>query len=113
MAYKIDGSTIVLTRGDSLSAQLAIKEPDGKTWTPSEGDSVRFKVVKNYPTRHGDGHALIEKTFGADLMLVLDPQDTEPLRFGDYHYDVQVSFADGRVDTIIDRATLRITQEVD
>ena len=113
MASSIEGTTIRLTRGDSFSAQVSVKDPQGQAWAPSAGDTVRFKAVRSYPARHGDQEAVIEKALGADLVLTLDPEDTEGLRFGEYRYDVQVTFADGRVDTVIDRASLRITEEVD
>lgn len=114
MASRIEGTTIWLTRGDSLSAQVSITEPDGSAWEPSAGDVVRFKAVRCYPPRHGEGEALIEKVLdNSDLLLELAPADTEPLRCGEYKYDVQVTYADGRVDTVIDRASLRITEEVD
>ena len=40
------------------------------------------------------------------------PQDTCEIRYGAYKYDVQLTFADGRVDTFIGPCDFVITEEV-
>ena len=37
--YKIDGTTITLTKGDSFYVQIALKK-NGNTYVPQEGDQV-------------------------------------------------------------------------
>lgn len=114
MSSSINGTTIILTRGDSFSAQVTIYDSEGNLYSPTNDDEVRFKVVKSYPARHGSANALIEKVLDNNtLMLELDPADTEDLKFGDYKYDIQITFGNGDVDTFISKATLRITEEVD
>ena len=48
------------------------------------------------------------------LELRLDTEDTKHLEQpGDYVYDIQITLNDGTVDTFIERAKLKITEEVD
>ena len=81
---------------------------NGETYIPEQGDSLRFAMKKNYT----EGEPLIYKVIPTDtLILHLDPEDTKPFPFGDYVYDIEITFADGTVDTfILDKITL--TQEV-
>lgn len=92
---KITGTKIELTKGDTLQAQVTILQKDKPgdeptPYTPKEGDIVRFAMKKNYY----DGAPLILKTIPNDSMiLVLNPDDTAPLPFGDYVYDIEITFA--------------------
>ena len=107
---KINGTTITLTRGDTLRASLEITDAEGNTYTPVSGDTIRFAMKKSY----SDSACLIEKVIPNDtLMLSLDPSDTKDLAFGSYVYDIEITFATGAVDTFIDKATFRISEEVE
>lgn len=107
---KINGTTITLTRGDTLKANLEILDSEGNTYTPSEGDTIRFAMKKSY----SDSECLITKVIPNDtLMLSLAPSDTKELPFGSYVYDIELTYESGAVDTFIDRATFRLTEEVE
>ena len=107
--FKVDGTTITLTQGDSFYAEIEIKNQAGTTYTPQEGDSVRFALKKHYR----DAEPLILKQIDTDtLLLVLSPQETKELKVGGYVYDVELTKANGDVDTFIHEAQLQITHEV-
>lgn len=106
---KITGKRIVLTRGDTLKATVTMLKPDGTEYTPESGDSIRFAMKKSF----SDETVLVEKSIPNDtLLLKLDPEDTKNLDFGSYVYDVQLTYANGDVDTFIDRASIELTEEV-
>lgn len=110
MASNIDGTTITLTRGDTFRTYVAIFDAAGTPYTPLPGDTVRFALKKKY----GDVKPLIKKEIPTDtLLLQLDPKDTKRLPFDDYVYDIQLTFANGDIDTFIDRAKFVLTEEVD
>jgi hypothetical protein len=110
MSFKVQGNTIFLTRGDTFKAHLSINNPDGSVYTPVEGDTVRFALKENIE----DQECLILKNIPIDTMLlVLEPQDTKPLDFGSYIYDIQLTKANGEVDTFITASKLKLTAEVD
>lgn len=105
----IDGTSIWMTRGDTLRATISMIDEEGKEYTPVEGDVIRFAAKLHYL----DAEPKILKIIPNDtLLLALDPEDTKDLLFGQYVYDIEITFADGVVDTFIAQARLYITEEV-
>ena len=114
MSYSVDGNRITLTRGDSLYVEIGLKRGT-QTYTPQEGDKIRFalKSTKVVGGEYADKAPLILKTIPNDtLILHLAPGDTKPLPFGDYVYDVELTYANGDVDTFITEAPFALTREV-
>lgn len=109
MSQKVKGNTIIMTRGDTLKVKVNLSNKDGTPYTPQEGDTIRFACKQDY----GEYPLLIRKEVPTDTMLLkLEPSDTKELSFGDYVYDIEITFANGDVDTFVDRGTLRLTEEV-
>lgn len=110
MSSKISSKgTISLTRGDTFYAIIKLYNKNDEEVTLSEGDSVRFAVKEDYDL----DDVLLEIDIPVDTMtLRIAPEDTKNLDFGTYVYDVQVTFANGDVDTVIPRKTLNILEEV-
>lgn len=110
MSYNITGTTITLTRGDTFEALVSAIKRDGTQYIPVEGDSIRFAMKENYD----DPRPLLVKDIPIDtMMLTLEPQDTADLNFGKYVYDIQLTKANGKVDTFISKAILKLSEEVD
>lgn len=111
---KVKGTTVKHTRGDTANLKVAIfvESPTGEIepYIPEQGDVVRFAFSDHYD----DENPLIMKEIPTDtLILHLDPEDTEPLEFGDYVYDIELTTVDGDVDTFIDKAKWTLTEEVE
>ena len=100
--YLVSGTTIILTKGNSFYATVGIYvKATGEQYVLQEGDSVKFEL-KRKPC---EDVPLVEKIIPTDtLELKLDPNDTSLLPFGDYFYDMTITFANGDVDTFIDNA---------
>ncbi len=110
MSFKVRKNTIFLTRGDTFKARLTINYPDGSVYTPVEGDKVRFALKENVE----DEECLILREIPIDTMLlVIYPEDTKELEFGSYVYDIQLTKANGDVDTFITASKLKLTAEVE
>ena len=110
MGYSISGTTITLTRGDSMVALVSITQSNGYPYIPEEGDKVRFAMKVNYT----DIKPLLVIDIPINTMeLIIKPEDTADLNFGKYVYDIQLTKANGLVDTFIPKSTIRITEEVD
>ena len=110
MSYSITGTTITLTRGDTFEALVFATRKDGAQYIPEEGDSIRFAMKENYD----DPRPLLVKEIPIDtMMLTLEPEDTADLNFGKYVYDIQLTRANGKVDTFITKATFKLSEEVD
>ena len=108
MSASISGTTISLTRGDSLVLGIDVVV-DNAPYTPQEGDVIRFAMKS---TVFAD-EVLIKKRIDLETMtLTILPSDTKDLSFGSYVYDLELTTADGVVDTFIGPASFIITQEV-
>ena len=107
---QIDNSNnIILTRGDTLTLTVELTK-DGETYTPEEGDVIRFAVSNVYKTQFGY-ELLISKTIPNDTLTFTVPSDETELDYKEYVYDIEVTHSDGCVDTFIS-ARLKITGEV-
>lgn len=112
---KISGTKIKMTRGDTLRVQVNLTR-DGEAYEPAQGDTVRFAMRPaglNATQTEYANPICIDKTIPNDTMILeLEPSDTAELGFGKYVYDIEVTFADGAVDTPIASASLTLTPEV-
>lgn len=108
---KISGTTISLTRGDSAKIELFLTYKNGDTYEPREGDSIRFAVKKSFNDLVPP--LLIINIPTDTLLLHITPEQSKQLAYGSYKYDIQMTTADGDVDTFIDKATFIVTEEVD
>lgn len=105
----IENTTISMVRGDTAKIVIAINDSEGNEYTPVEGDIIRFAAKRSYH----DTEPIIYKVIPNDtLLLWIEPQDTKTLPFGKYIYDIEITFADGDVDTFIANAELNILKEV-
>lgn len=113
--YSIDGDHITLTRGDTLLVAVEILR-DEEPYTPQTGDSVRFalkQALNARGTEFREREPLILKDIPIDTMILrLNPEDTKPLGFGQYKYDIEITFANGIVDTFIADSPFDLTPEV-
>ena len=110
MSYSVTGTKIKMTRGDTAVINVTAKyKASGDTYEPQPGDSVTFAVKKSA----NDSTPLLVKNIPIDTMqLWLNPEDTKTLRFGTYIYDIQLTYANGDVDTFIPNGQLEISTEV-
>lgn len=114
----INGTTITMTRGDTLVVDVEMESRvDGQPYIPVEGDSIRFALktpkMTGGRTEYKDPEPLILKDIPINTcQLVLQPLDTKGLGFGTYVYDIEITMADGTVDTFIAEATLILSPEV-
>lgn len=111
MSFSVNERTnkISLTRGDTFRAKVSITDNEGKIYEPQEGDKIRFAMKKDYD----DSDPLLLINIPIDTMiLTIDPEDTKPFEFGKYVYDIELTKANGDVDTFIAKARIDLTEEV-
>ena len=107
--HSIDGNNITLTRGDTLMLQLQLTR-GGETYTPAQGDSIRFAMKRKYTDN--DSTALVKNIPTDTLVLEIEPNDTKELPMNKtYVYDIQLTDANGRVDTFVG-GNFELTNEV-
>lgn len=110
MCYSIGkNNTIRLTRGDTFVCDIKMTKQDGYPYDPEEGDVIRFAMKSAVK----DKEPLILKEIPTETMqLMLNPEDTKELPFGIYRYEVELTKANGMVDTFITNSAFILTEEV-
>ena len=114
--HKINGNNITLTRGDSFLAKIDLTK-NGEEYTPQADDVIRFAIKHNKLKQDGSDYTDDEPLFtivipNNTMILEIQPNNTKSLAFGDYVYDIEITFADGKVDTFIAEASFTIAPEV-
>lgn len=94
-----------MIRGDSRTLRVICEPPF------SSGDTVRMMVRESF-----DSPALLSKEVtdfedGAAI-IEISHDDTKDKAPGDYLYDVQVTWASGAVQTIIQKSRFRIEEDI-
>lgn len=106
--FKVINNKIFLVRGDTFRATVGM-ERNGEPYIPQEGDVVRFAMKRDYK----DQTTLVSRVIPNDtLVLELEPEDTKSLGFGLYRYDIEITYANGDVDTFI-RDALELLEEIE
>ena len=104
-------NTITLVRGDTVEIPLTLRLRNGEKYIPSEGDVVRFALKDGYGD---DVPVLIHKVLPNDsLILRLESCETKEImaRKNPYVYDVELTTANGYVDTVV-RGIVNVLEEV-
>lgn len=106
---RINGKTIIMTRGDSFHAVVQMKNPDGTSFFPATNDTIVFVCKENF----SDEDVLIEVEVPHDTMTVdFGPNSTADLDIGKYVWEMKLITADGDVDTFIDKGVLKLDNDV-
>lgn len=104
--FKITNNVIRITRGDTGIFTLYLQS--GCLNYDYSNDTVLFTVKANTYTEE----ILIQKQVVYGENVIINPSDTANLPYADYVYDVQVTTANGVVDTVIPPTKFIVTQEV-
>lgn len=104
----VNGYSLEMTRGDSESITVTC---DNHPFEP--GDIVEMTARK----RAGSGERAMYKRveeFSEDgtAIIAINPEDTAEMSFGTYMYDIQLTFADGTVVTVIKPNSFTLLEEV-
>lgn len=110
---KVAGTTITMVKGDTAIIYISIADTDGNEYVPEQGDFIRFAAKRRYDDLQPCMYIEIPTE---TMTLVIEPDDTKDLEagLGDviYRYDVELSKADGSVDTFIAQGSLILLEEV-
>jgi hypothetical protein len=108
---RISGTKISLTRGDSAIISVTTNN-NNVPFLLEEGDIVYFTIKTNATTQTKLVQKVITEFVDGKATITLNPQDTKPLAYGDYLYDVQLTLRTGEVITIIVPSRFTILEEV-
>lgn len=116
-----DKNYIRLTRGDTMTMDVALyqivppvppaTEPTREPYEVQPGDSIRFAISKGYVGETAY-ELMISKTIPNDtLRFTITSAESKLLDYREYNYDVEITHADGTVDTFIS-SKIKIIGEV-
>jgi hypothetical protein len=104
---------ISLTRGDTASLIVKMRDPDGNQIPFQLGDVVYFTVKKSTDTIEKVLQKVITEFVDGNAEIYLLHDDTKGLATGDYVYDIQVNRGvDQSVTTIIPPSRFSLSKEV-
>ena len=103
--FTIEDKEITLTRGDTAIIDFVINQEF------TEGDVCTLAVKKLKIQSHYD--MLIQASYyeSNTCKFYITADDSDIFK-GKYYYDIQINFADGRVDTVINNEIFRIVGEI-
>ena len=100
---KVSGIDIGMTRGDTESLDVTMKDGHTGEQVPFEAGDVATMTVRK--ARKQGSQLLFAITAASyedsTATFWIPPELTADLKAGDYVYDVQVTFADGDIKTIV------------
>lgn len=105
--FEIINGTINITRGDTAYINVNVMNRTTGKYILQDGDVVKFSVKKTI----NDTTPLIQKQLIDNKIKIL-PTDTALLPFGSYVYDIQLTFANGDVNTIVKPNRFEVCDEV-
>lgn len=103
----VNGINLSMTRGDTES--ITVSRADGEPFV--SGDTVEMTVRKRPESEKILYKKVTEFTEDGKAVIVLNSADTESIPFGGYGYDIQLTFADGTVSTIIKNGSIYFDKE--
>ena len=95
-----------MTRGDTETLTVKCSQPFER------GDAVYLTVRES--AESPVEFQKVVKSFGSEgkAVIVIDHEDTEDMRFGEYLYDLQVVRQNGTVKTLVKPARFTLTEEI-
>lgn len=103
----IEGTTIRMTRGDTVYLTVPLKSAT-EAYEMGSDDTLTLSVKKSLR----DTEYVFQKVATGSNAFHIEPADTANLAFGKYQYDVQLNTSDGDVYTVIPPSTLELLAEV-
>lgn len=105
--FKINNNEIRITRGDTATFNVTLKTDDGNAYTLPEGSIVTFTVKRDT----GQPKYLIQKVNTDSTSFTILPDDTSPLKYGEYVYDIELKIG-AEVSTVVEPTPFIVTEEV-
>lgn len=109
-------NNIVMTRGDTEAIEVFLEDEGGLLFPFQAGDKVWFTVSHKEDNGTIDDQIFQKYATGDDFeegvaKWKINPEDTHGLESREFFYDVQITFANGDVKTLI-KGTFKVSTEV-
>lgn len=108
---RVIDNDIYMTRGDTLTVTVTCIK-DGNPYELIEGDIIYLTVKDSVYTEDIIIQKKVTEFTKGKAIIEIEPNDTNDLSYGKYKYDIQLTFSDGKVKTIITPSDFNIEGEV-
>ena len=103
---QVNGTSLRMTRGDNEELRVSCPERPF-----SAGDAVELTVRRVAGYGCVLLHKRVERFTDGEALIEITPEDTAGMDFGTYSYDVQATFTDLGVKTIIKPSVFEVGRE--
>lgn len=105
---------IWITRGDDAYLNLEIKQQSFpyENYEIQKEDSVVLSVRRSKEDNNDEENPILFQTILNDGYFYISSENTQYLDFGSYVYDVQITFSNGDINTVIGPSIFKILPEV-
>lgn len=109
---KVNGKKLKMVRGDSEAITVKLTNAAGELMPLVPGDTVYFTVKDSAYTEVKLLQVVVTEFEEGVALITIRPSDTKQLPFREYVYDIQITFADGSVKTVIPMSSFVVAEEV-
>ena len=109
-----ENNDLWITRGDDGFLDIDFRQRDYPydIYDLEEGDQVMLTVRKSKEQNIDDDNPILIQIPLTDNHFHISSSDTEDLDFGNYIYDIQITFSNGIINTVIGPNIFRVLPEV-
>lgn len=94
--FEIKNNIIKITKGDSATLNIDLKNNDGKPYIMSEGDTLTLTVKKDLKNP-----SYLMKVVSNTTQMEFDREQTKNLVVGGLYYDIQLDTHDSKTYTVV------------
>lgn len=107
------GTKMTMVRGDTERFTVSRRNKETKVLLPFEtGDTVYFTVKKISTDTTPQFQIVVSEFVDGKAPITILPEHTKEMAYRDYRYDIQVTKANGDVNTIVWADTFTIAEEI-
>ena len=108
----VSGTNLYMTRGDTGAIRVAVSDAAGETVPLANGDVIELTVRERLGASGKMLYKKVTDFIDGEALITIQPEDTSSLKFKTYVYDIQLSRANGQVQTIIKPSQFEVGSEV-
>lgn len=100
------GTNLSMVRGDTEAIRVRVSG-----YTLAAGDKVEF-TVREDASSPVVIHKVVEVFADNAAIIYIENADTANLLFGDYYYDIQLTYGGGIIITVVKKSRFRLEEEI-
>ena len=108
----VSGTSLKMTRGDTGAIRVIVSDAAGEIVPLVDGDMIEMTVRESLISSEKTMYKKVTEFVNGEALITIHPEDTANLKFKTYVYDIQLTRANGQVQTIIKPSQFEVSSEV-